>query len=85
MLRIKPAVPVHFAVIELEDTIFFSDLNIHIVRARQNLVRESSVYRSRRVVVDGVGLINDGADSGVFVQQDGSDEVLVREVLGTEV
>ena len=67
MFRIKPAVPVYFAVIELEDTIFFSDLNIHIVRARQNLVRKSSIYRSRRVVVNGGGLINDGADRGVFV------------------
>jgi hypothetical protein len=85
MFRIEPAVPVYFAVFEAEDAVFFTDLDVHIVWASQNLVCKSAVYGGGGVVVDGGGFVDYSSHRGVFVQEDAGDEVFVGEIGGAEV
>lgn len=82
MLRIEPRIPIYFAVVEAEYTILFADLDVHVIWAGQNLVPECPVGGRG---ADVVGFVDYGAHGGVFVDEDGRDEVLVGEVGGAEV
>ena len=82
MLRAKPAVPVHFGVVEAEKTSFLGDFDIEIRRACEELVGESTV---RVLGPDEVCFVDHGADGGVFVEENGCDQVFVREVVFAEI
>lgn len=85
MFRVEPAVPVDLAVVEAEDAVLLADLDEHVVRAGQNLVCEGAVHRCGGVVVDGGRFVDHGSHAGVFVEEDGGDEVFVGEVGSAEV
>ena len=82
MLGVEPAVPVHFGVIESEPAVSFVDLDSHVWVACEELVAEGAVFVG---FAHPVGLVDDGADGGVFVLEDGGDEMLVGEVVVAEV
>lgn len=82
VLRVEPAVPVHFGVIEAEPAVFLVDLDVQVRVAGEEFVAEGAV---RVGLADFVGLVDDGADGGVFVEEDGGDEVFVGEVFVAEV
>ena len=82
MLGVEPAVPVHFGVIEAEPAIFLVDFDIEVGIAGEEFVAEGAVFVC---LADFVDFVDDGADGGVLVQEDGGDEVFVREVLLAEV
>lgn len=58
------------------------DLDVQVRVAGEELVAEGAVFV---LLADFVGFVDDGADGGVFVQEDGGDEVSVVEVLVAEV
>lgn len=58
------------------------DLDVQVRVAGEELVAEGAVFV---LLADFVGFVDDGADGGVFVQEDGGDEVFVVEVLVAEV
>ena len=82
VLRVEPAVPVHLRVVETERAAFLVDLDLHVRVAGEELVAEGAVFVR---LADVVGLVDDGADGGVFVEDDGGDEVFVGEVFVAEV
>ena len=85
MLRVKPAIPVHFAVVEAEYAVFLPNLDVHVVWAGEDLVGECAIYGGGGVVVYGGCFVNHGADAGVFVEEDAGDEGLVGEILGAQI
>ena len=64
VLRVEPAVPVHLCVIEPERAVFLVDFYVEVRVAGQELVAEGAVCV---YLADFVGLVDDGADGGVFV------------------
>ena len=70
MLRVEPAVPVHLGVVETERAVLGVGFDIHVRVAGEELVAEGAVFV---LVADLVGFVDDGADGGVFVEQDGGD------------
>ena len=82
VLRVETAVPVDLGVIEPEAAVFLVDLDVHVRVAGQELVAEGAVLV---LFADFVDFVDDGADGGVLVQEDGGDEVFVREVLVAQV
>ena len=52
VLRLQSTVPVNLRIIELEYTILFAELNIHVVRAGKYFVSKSSKLGMRSYVVD---------------------------------
>ena len=82
MLRVEPAVPVHFGVIEAEKTSSLRNFDIEVWRACEEFVGESAVGVFR---ADKVCLIDYGADGGVFVEENRGDEVFVRDVVFAEI
>ena len=82
MLGIEAAVPVDFGVVEAEATVLLVELDVQIGVAGEELVAKSAVGG---LIADHVGFVDDGADGGVFVEEDGGDEVFVGEVLLAEV
>ena len=58
------------------------DLDVQVRVAGEELVAEGAVFV---LLADLVGFVDDGADGGVLVQEDGGDEVFVVEVLVAEV
>ena len=82
MLRVEPAVPVHLRVIEAEPAVFLVDLDVQVRVAGEEFVAEGAVFVG---LADFVGLVDDGADGGVFVEDDGGEEVFVGEVIVAEV
>ena len=64
VLRVEPAVPVHLCVVEPEAAVFLVDLDVQVRVAGQELVAEGAVCVR---LADFVGLVDDGADGGVFV------------------
>lgn len=77
MLGVQPAVPVDLRVVEAEGAVFFADLDVEVVDAGEELVAEGAEYG---FVADVVDFVDYGADRGVLVHEDFSDEVLVGEV-----
>lgn len=82
MLRAEPAIPVHFGKVEAKKTSLLRDFDIEVRRACKELVRESAVGVFRP---DEVCFVDYGADDGVFVEQNGCNQVLVREVVFAEI
>ena len=82
MLGVEPAVPVHFGIVEAEPAVFLDDFDIEVGIAGEEFVAEGAVFVG---LADFVGFVDDGADGGVLVQEDGGDEGFVREVLIAEV
>ena len=82
MLGVEAAVPVDLCVIEAEAAVLLVDFDVQVRVAGEELVAEGAVGVS---VADPVGLVDDGADGGVLVEEDGGDEVFVGEVLVAEV
>ena len=82
MLRVEPAVPVHLGVIEAEGAVFLVDLDVEVRVAGEEFVAEGAVFVG---LADFVRLVDDGADGGVLVEEDGGDEVFVGEVFVAEV
>ena len=82
MLGVEPAVPIHLGVVEPEGAILGVDFDPHVRVAGKELVAEGAVFV---LVADLVGFVDDGADGGVFVHEDGGDEVSVWEELLAEV
>ena len=82
MLGVEPAVPVHFGVIEAEPAVLLDDFDIEVGVPGEEVVAEGAVFVG---LADFVGFVDDGADGGVLVQEDGGDEGFVREVLIAEV
>ena len=82
MLRVEPAVPVHFRVVEAEPAVFLVDLDVHVRVAGEEFVAEGAVLVC---LADFVRLVDNGADGGVLVEDDGGDEVFVGEVFVAEV
>ena len=70
MLRVKPAVPIHFGVVKTESAVFLVDLDIQVWVAGEKLVAESAVFV---LLTDLVRFVDYGADGGVFVEKDGGD------------
>lgn len=58
------------------------DFDIHVWVAGEELVGEGAVFV---LSADFVGFVDDGADRGIFVEEDGADQVFVREILVAEV
>lgn len=58
------------------------DLDVQVRVAGEELIAEGAVLVCLANVV---GLVDDGADGGVLVVEDGGDEVFVREELVAEV
>jgi hypothetical protein len=83
MLGIQPAIPVDFAIVELEYAVFFSNLYIHVVRPGKHFVVECSVCRVGGV--NSVNFVDYCADGGVFIEEDSGDEMFVRKILIAEV
>ena len=82
VLGVEPAVPVDLGVVEAEAAVLLVDLNVQVGVAGEELVAEGAVFV---LLADFVRLVDDGADDGVFVEEDGGDEVFVWEVLLAEV
>ena len=82
MLGVEPAIPVHFGVIEAEPAVLLDDLDVEVGIAGEEFVAEGAVFV---YFADFVGFVDDGADGGVLVQEDGGDEGFVGEVLIAEV
>lgn len=82
MLGVEAAVPVDLGVIEAEAAVLLVDLDVQVRVAGEELVAEGAVGVP---VADFVGFVDDGADGGVLVEEDGGDEVFVGEVLVAEV
>lgn len=82
VLRVEPAVPVHLGVVETEPAVFLVDFDIQVRVAGEELVAEGAVFVP---LADFVRFVDDGADGGVLVEEDGGDEGFVREVLLPQV
>ena len=82
MLGAETAVPVDLGVVETEPAVFLVDFHIQVRVAGEELVAKSAVFVP---LADFVRFVDHGADGGVFVEEDGGDEVFVREVLLAEV
>ena len=82
MLGVEPGVPVHFGVIEAEAAAFLVGFDIEVGIAGEEFVAKGAVFVC---LADFVDFVDDGADDGVLVQEDGGDEGFVREVLIAEV
>ena len=82
MLGVETAVPVHLGVVEPEPAVLLLDLDVQVRVAGEELVAEGAVFV---LLADFVGFVDDGADCGVLVEEDGGDEVFVVEVLVAEV
>ena len=82
VLGVEPAVPVHFGIIEAEAAVLLDDFDVEVRVAGEEVVAEGAVFVH---FADFVGFVDDGADGGVLVQEDGGDEGLVGEVLIAEV
>lgn len=70
MLGVEPAVPVHFGVVETEAAVLLVDLDVHVRVAGEELVAEGAVFV---LLADFVRFVDDGADGGVFVEEDRGD------------
>lgn len=82
MLGAETAVPVDLGVVEMKSAVFLVDFHIQVWVAGEELVAKSAVFVP---LADFVCFVDHGADGGVFVEEDGGDEVFVREVLLAEV
>jgi hypothetical protein len=82
MLGGEPAVPVHFREVEFKCAILLAELDVHVVGSCQDLVFKGAVGV---FFADGVELVDDSADGGVLVREDGRDDVFVGEVVVAEV
>jgi len=60
----EPAVPIHFCIVEAEDTITLSDFDIEIVWSGKHFVRERSIFILLAYIVN---FVNDGLDVAIFV------------------
>ena len=56
--------------------------DVHVRVAGEELVAEGAEFV---LVADPVDFVDDGADGGVFVEEDGGNQVFVREVLVAEI
>ncbi len=70
VLGVEPAVPVHLGVVEAEAAVLLVDFDVHVRVAGEELVAEGAVFVS---FADFVCFVDDGADGGVFVEEDGGD------------
>ena len=77
MLGVKTAVPVDLRVVEAEGAVLFTDLDVEVVDAGEELVAEGAEFGFLTDIVD---FVDYGADGGVFVHEDFGDDVLVGEV-----
>ena len=82
MLGIEAAVPVDFGVIEAKFATCLLDFHIHVRVTGKVLVAKGSVFI---LFADIVRFVDYRADGGVFVEEDGGDQVLVREILIAEI
>ena len=77
VLRMQPTVPVHFRVIKAEHTTFFRDFDVEIGNAGEELVGEGAEGVRG---ADHVGFVDYGPDGGVFIKENGGQEVSMGEV-----
>ena len=70
MFGIEARVPVHSRVVKAEEAVLDFHFNVHVGVASQELVAEGAVFA---LGADFVNFVDDGADSRVFVQNDGGD------------
>ncbi len=82
MLCLELAVPIDLGVVELEDAVALGDLDVEVVWAGQHLVLEGPELGLGADIID---LINHGPDLGVLVEDDLCDEVLVGDIVFSEV
>lgn len=82
VLGAQSSVPIHFRVIELEDTVLLPHLHIHVVRTRKHLVSKGPEFV---VFADVVNFVDDGAYDWIFVHQNRSNERFVGKVLVAEI
>lgn len=82
VLGVEPAVPVHLGIVEPEPAVLLVDLDVKVWVAGEELVAEGAVFV---LLAHFVRFVDHGADGGVFVEQDGGEEVFVGEVLVAEV
>ena len=82
MLRAQPTVPKHLGVVEAENGARFFRFDEEIMVPRNDFKVEDAEFV---VGVEGVGFVDDGADGGVFVEDDLADEGFVGEVGLAEV
>lgn len=82
MLRLQTAVPVNSRVVEAELAVLLVNRDVGVVVAGEQLEGEGTEFRMRADIFD---LVDDRADALVLVFQDFGDQVLVRQILFTEV
>lgn len=75
-------VPVHLGVVESEDAACLAHLDEQVIWAGEDLVGEGAELVFSTNVV---GLVDDGADVWVFVENDLGNDVSVREILPTNI
>ena len=82
MLGTESRIPVHLWVIKVEDAVLFFHLDICVVRTGQDLIFEGSELVFLADVVD---FVDDCADGGVFIHQNGGDEGFVGKILVAKI
>ena len=82
MFGVEAAVPIDFGVVETEFATFLVNFNIHVWVTSEQLVSEGAVFV---LFADFVNFVDYRADGGVFVKEDGGNQVSIREVLVAEV
>lgn len=82
MFSAQARVPIDFPEVELELASGFMDCDVEVVRTCKDLVRERSKDRLGPNIK---GLVDDCRDVGVFVHNDLPNQILVRQVLFTQV
>lgn len=82
MLGAESRVPVDFRIVELEEAVLFSNFYGHIVRTSKDFVSEGSELILLAYLVD---LVDDSADCGVLVYEDGGYEGFVGKVMVAKI
>jgi hypothetical protein len=75
VFSLKTSVPVHFRIVEFENTVAFAKFNVHVIWTGKNFIVERSEFGGCAYTVD---FVDDGCDFGVLVYNYLCDDFLVR-------